>query len=241
MTEQKKYDKALNRMKSLTTGTSAREHLTNVMKAILANFPIGAGIASLMSDYIPSRKLERLTEFAEKAAEDLKRLSDEVLEERLKTDSFAFVFEECFAGASRHYQKEKLDAFRAILVNSAVRSDFSGDESEFFLQLVNSLSVLHLRMLWFLSNPVEYLRGRGIERSTVEGSDFGTLMEKLFYPANREMLRSVLEDLKAHALIRLVEVDIDAMLKQYPLGVRVHARPVSPLGEKFIAFCTNPT
>ena len=73
--------------------TPNSEHLLNVLKAGLATAPFCGGLASLITDYIPSGKSKRLEEFAQKISEDLERLQDQVREEVLHTDDFAFMFE----------------------------------------------------------------------------------------------------------------------------------------------------
>ena len=67
-----------------------------------------------------SARFRRLEDFAERVAEDLGRLGDRVNEADLQTDEFAFIFERAFRGATENYQREKLEAFRGILVNAAI-------------------------------------------------------------------------------------------------------------------------
>lgn len=133
------------------------EHIVNILKAGLATTPFCGGIASLMSDYIPSSKFQRLEQFAKKIAEDLNTLQNQVDEAKIQTDEFAFLFENCFRGVAENYQNERLEAFRGILINSAIGVDLSEEEKEYFLNLVNTLSVLHIRMLKFMAKPIDYL------------------------------------------------------------------------------------
>lgn len=141
----------LQKMKK-TTSSNKTEHIVNVLKAGLATAPFCGGIASLMSDYIPSAKVERLEQFAKQLAEDLERLQQYVDENFIHTDEFAFLFEKSFRGVAENYQVIKLEAFRGILVNSAINTGISQDEKEYFLNLVNTLSVLHIRILKFMEN-----------------------------------------------------------------------------------------
>ena len=85
------------------------------------------------------------------------RLADQVDAEYIRTDDFAFMFEKCFRGAAENPQEEKITAFRGILVNSALRKDYSEEEKEYFVNLVNSLSALHIRILRFLHTPTPRL------------------------------------------------------------------------------------
>ena len=125
--------KALVQKIKKAAASGATEHLVNILKAGLATAPFCGGIASLMSDYIPSSKFQRLDQFAEKIAKDLYRLQNQVNEAIIQTDEFAFLFENCFRGVAENYQKEKLEAFRGILINSAIGVNLSEDEKEYFL------------------------------------------------------------------------------------------------------------
>lgn len=150
--------------------TGSAEHVVNILKAGLATTPFCGGIASLMTDYIPNAKFERLEKFANQIAEDLVALQDKVDEEKIHTDEFAYVFEECFRGVAENYQDEKIEAFRGILINTVVGSDTEEDENEYFLNLVNTLSALHIRILKFMDSPIEYLNAYNIPQESITGS-----------------------------------------------------------------------
>ena len=120
----------INKVEKHLKDSKHSEHIINGIKAILANFPIGSGIASLMSDYIPSQRELRLMEFTENIAKDLSDLRDDINENYLKSDEYAFIFERCFKGAVENYQKEKIMAFRAVLVNSLTEFEITQTEKE---------------------------------------------------------------------------------------------------------------
>ncbi len=69
------------------------EHIVNGITAILASVPFAGGIASLITDYIPSQRELRLQEFTENIANDLSALKEKINEEYILTDEFAFIFE----------------------------------------------------------------------------------------------------------------------------------------------------
>jgi hypothetical protein len=69
------------------------EHVLNVLKAGMATVPFAGGIASLMSDYIPSSRLNRLEKLTEQVAGDLTALQDCLS----RAISVAITFDEWFA------------------------------------------------------------------------------------------------------------------------------------------------
>ncbi len=133
------------------------EHIINVLKATLSTVPFTGGLASLISDYIPSQRLLRLEEFTQNIADDLIRFKESINEKYILTDEFAFIFERCFKGAVENYQKEKILAFKAVLINSLIDFDLTQNEKEYYLNLVDNLSLLHIQILSFMAFPKDYL------------------------------------------------------------------------------------
>ncbi len=64
MSEKPQQNSALERLERLATGSTVAETITSILKAGLSTAPFTGGIASLISDYIPSARMRRLEEFA---------------------------------------------------------------------------------------------------------------------------------------------------------------------------------
>ena len=234
MPEQKKS--LVERVEQIVAGSPV-EHILNVLKAGLATTPFCGGIASLISDYIPSGKQRRLEEFAEFIATGLRKLQNRVDEDRILTDEFAFLFEKCFRGVAENYQEEKLEAFRGILLNAAIGSDLSAEEKEYFLNLVNTLSVLHIRILRFLAEPVSYLKARGIADERIRGG-FSQFFPVAIPGIDLEVIKSAFGDLYQYGLIN-TDKNIFATMTSGE-GLNLLGNRVSALGKHFVEFCTIP-
>jgi len=217
---------------------AAVEHLLSIIKAGLATAPFTGGIASLMTDYIPSRKQKRLEEFAEHLATDLERLQDRIDADTILTDEFAFLFEQSFRGAAENYQAEKLEAFRGILINAAVGSNLASDEQEYFLSLVSTLSLLHIRILSFMAAPHRYLEARGIPGERIRG-EFSQFFPVAIPGVQMEVIKSAFDDLYRAGLINTDKTIFAIMTSSQ--GLNLLGDRVSELGKRFISFCTVPT
>lgn len=217
--------------------SGAIEHLVNIIKAGLATAPFCGGIASLMSDYIPSSKFQRVEQFAEKIAQDLNKLQHQVNESQLQTDEFAYIFENCFRGVADNYQREKIEAFRGILINSAIGSNLSEDEKQYFLNLVNTLSVLHVRMLKFMAMPIDYLNENNIPQENIRGG-FSDFFPIAIPGINLKVIESAFGDLYRYGLINTDKTIFNTMTSGQ--GLHLLGDRVSPLGKSFIGFCTAP-
>lgn len=211
------------------------DHLISILKAGLATAPFCGGIASLMSDYIPNSKYKRLERFTKQIAEDLERLQEYVDEELLNTDEFAFILEKCFRGVAENYQIEKLEAFRGILVNSAIGIDIVEEEKEYFLRLVNTLSVLHIRMLKFMAMPVDYLNENNIPQENIQGG-FSQIFSVAIPGIDLEVIKSAFGDLYQYGLISTGKLIFGTMTASQ--GLHLLGDRVTVLGKRFIEFCS---
>ena len=85
-------------------GRSIAEHILNIIKAGLSATPFARAIASLLTDYIPTARAQRLEQFVEQIAEDLYRSQNQVDAKYLKTEDFAFMFEKSFRAVAENSQ-----------------------------------------------------------------------------------------------------------------------------------------
>lgn len=233
-----KHDKhAMTKLEDRITSSNTIEVVVNIFKAILASAPFSGGIASLMTDYIPSSRFRRLEDFATKTAEDLRDHAEEVDQEYLRTDNFAFMFEKCFRGAAENPQREKLDAFRGILVNSAIRKDLSEEEKEYFLNMANTLTALHIRILKFMAEPTSYLEAAGIPQNQIQGG-FSQFFPIAIPGVQLDVIRSAFGDLHRFGLSNTDQSIFSTMTSGQ--GLQLLGRRVSRFGETFIRFITSP-
>ncbi len=218
-------------------GQSFAEHILNIIKAGLSAAPFAGAIASLMTDYIPNAKAKRLEEFAEQIAKDLYDLQDSVNAEYLQTDDFAFMFEQSFRAVAEHPQKEKLEAFRGILVNSATIKGYTEEEKEYFLNLAMNLSTLHIRILKFMAIPEKYLEEAGIPKEKISGG-FGNFFPVAIPGVSLEVIRSAFGELHRYGFTNTTESIFGTMTAGQ--GLDLLKGRVTELGNRFIRFCTSP-
>ena len=124
----------------------ARDHAISVVKSALSLTGFGGAFSSLLGDYIPTRQAERLQKFAEAVADEVQRLETKLDASYIETDEFAFLVQKIIQNVGREYQKAKLDAYRNMVVN-ALRVDIPSAVQEGYLNKVESLTPLHIRMI----------------------------------------------------------------------------------------------
>lgn len=211
------------------------EHIINIFKAVLSTTPFTGGLSSLMSDYIPSQRQLRLEEFAQNLANDIKNLKTEINEKYILTDEFAFIFEKCFKGAVENYQKEKIIAFKAILINSLTDFNVSQNEKEYYLNLVESLSLLHIQILTFMSSPREYLRFKQIDESKIQGG-FNDFFPIVIDDVTLDIIKLGFKDLYNYGFLNTDSNIFSTMTSSQ--GWALLGDRVTKNGRKFINFIT---
>ena len=224
----------LDKVQKYLAGSPGAESIFNIFKAALATAPFCGGISSLMTDYIPSSRFIRVEQFTLDVASDLSNLKEKVRSEYIKTDEFAYMFEKCFRGAAENPHKEKLEAFRGLLVNSLI-IDASWEEKEYFLSFINSLSILHVRILKFIAKPKDYLSQAGIPEQNIRGG-FSDFFPAVIPGIDISVIKSAFGDLYRYGLINTDSNIFSTMTSSQ--GLQLLGNRVSDLGKRFLEFCS---
>lgn len=163
--------RAVEAVKGLQKGFSVMDNVVNVIEAALTGLPIpGAGaFASLMKDYLPNRRAQRVIAFAEVVADDLRAIAARIDACYVKSDEFAYLFERCFKGVIENYQEEKLAAFRAIITNALLQEETPAERKELYLQLAGELAASHIRVLQMMYQRKKASRGLISEQDLSDG------------------------------------------------------------------------
>lgn len=226
----------IEKLESKIRESKFSDTLLSIFKTILA-FSIYNPFASLISEYIPTKRLLRLEKFALDLAEDLNKIDDKIDTEFINTDEFAFIFEQCFKAASENYQKEKLESFKAIIINSAlIDREPDNDEREYFLNLTNSLTVLHLKILKFMNNPRDYITDNNLSENLVKGG-FSEIFSNVFPNVEPKTARLAYADLFNYGMFSTGPNIFDSGTSAS--GFELLGHRVSRNAERYISFITT--
>ena len=147
------------------------------------------------------------------------------------------MFERCVRGAAENYQQEKLDAFQAILLNAATQTGIDQSQQEYYLNLVMSLSVLHIRILHFLARPRDYVAAHGIAEADIRGG-FQQMFAVAIPGVDLEVIKSAFDQLHQIGMTNTDKSMFSATTSGQ--GLELLSGRVSELGQSFIRFCTLP-
>ncbi len=143
-----------NRIRNEITAVSNRDMVAIVLRESLGALPvIGAGLTELINTVIPNSAFNRLVDFTIELRSDLTRLETRLNQEYLRTDAAAFMVREIITQVRDNYQKEKLNALRGAFLNSVITSSRDNERKELYLNLLQGMTTLHLRILNLCADP----------------------------------------------------------------------------------------
>lgn len=149
-----------------------QDHLRNLLIGLTGAVPyIGGPLSMLLDKYIPERRQKRLFDFFDNLFFELEKIEEEKVNKNyLKSEEFGYLLEETTERIAKTYQKEKIEAYKNILLNSITDTETSQDVKEIYLHLVDELTDYDLYVLKLIYNGFEvgFTSGFGIERARHE-------------------------------------------------------------------------
>lgn len=91
-------------------------------------------------------------------------------------------------------KEEKLEALRNAVLNSALKSSIEEDMQLMFLNLLDSFTVYHLKILMLIYNPNEYLKKTN-KKPLEENADLINLIEYAIPELNENFYKAIWNDL----------------------------------------------
>lgn len=199
--------------------TPASEHVKNLVLAGINAIPgVGGALASLFDSYIPKQKEKRLIAFVEELSAEIDNVKDKIKDEVINTDNFAFIFERTFRGAIENYQKEKIDLYKAIFINSLTdKLKLNDEEGEIFLYLANDLTVRHIKIMTILRNN--------------NSGDLTQVVNTSYPNYDQESIYFIMDDLRNKSLVHQKGIlHGDSLSNNF--------NQLSKMGNRFIEFIT---
>ena len=211
-----------------TTGlekTSKLDIIRNSVIAAIAGIPIiGGSIASLAEDFIPSQKEKRLIAFITRLSQDVEAIKDKIKSDKVNTDEFAFVFEKTLKGVLDNWQQDKIDCYRAIFINALTgKDDLTDEEQELFIQLLDSLTVRHIKIMAFI-----YQQNSS---QTPPSGEFLEVLQAQYSEYDKDSVNYIMQDLRNKGLVNERGQIADSAMSG-------SSNQLSVMGKKFVNFIT---
>jgi len=220
-----------------TTGDVAHE----VGRAIVSAMPAVGGPLQVLYENVfeaplDKRKRAWLEELASVVNELQERVDGFRPESLADNETFISVALQASQIALRNHQREKLDALRNAVLNSALPNSPSEDEQMIFIRLVDDLTTWHLKLLSFLDDPARRMRTH-----EVLPPDLGGALSRVIELCFPELVGK--RDLYDHLVLDLQTEGL-AAAGSYLHGVMTRAgmaaSRTSSFGKRFLEFISRP-
>lgn len=220
-----------------------RDYAYAIVKGAVSSVPIPflPGIATEVLALIIAPPIEkRQEEWINKLVENLMELQEKVegfsLEELSENETFVTATMQAVQIARRNHQQEKLTALRNAVLNTTLTNAPEEDLQAVFLNLVDTLTTWHLRVLTLFDNPTRWaeVNKKPFPKSWYMGGVDQVLGHA--YPelaGQDDFFKKICKDLESYGLAGI------------PLGTMMTARGMiesrtTSIGRKFLEFISTP-
>jgi hypothetical protein len=151
---------------------SAGDYVYSVSKGIVSSVPVaGSAISeilfSVISSPIEKRKNEWMIRLSESLFELTKKVDNFNINNLSDNELFITIVSQATQIALRNHRQEKLMALRNAIINTALNIKIAEIEQTTFIQLVDELNILHLRILLFFKNPSQWFIDNNVRRPNI--------------------------------------------------------------------------
>ena len=233
-----------------------------LIKSGLSGVPLpGSGLVAELFEMVIEPPLSKrrdrwIYELGEAILELENRIESFKVDTLIKNESFLTVFMHAYQLAIRNHHEEKLEALRNAVLNSALPNALEDDLKIIFLNITDSFTVTHIKLLNFFNesksrewienleskfpskeNYVNDCRYDNISVKTIT-FDFNEIMEYMFpdYIQNNIVFHLAFNDFKFYDMFYREGIDEIGII---PIDGRVNPS-IQPFGKKFMDFITFP-
>jgi hypothetical protein len=199
---------------------------------------VGGVLSSTAAFFLEKRKNERLNRFLVDLAEDLQSVKDQIDQEFAETEGLQDLTEDILSKAADTRQEEKLDALRAIYLNTVLSEHPNYDETAEIAALVFGWQSRHVILLRILSNP----RAADEQMGGVVGEGGGLttsisqILRKLLPQWDDDEIERTWQDLYDQRIHRTS----GTMTMMTDIGIRQLENRLTDFGNKVAGFLRNP-
>ena len=177
-----------------------------VAKAVLGSIPVVGATASELLQLLVTPPLEkRRNEWMIEVGEKLKQLEQKEELDLIKlanNDVFIDVVLQTTQLALRTSEKEKIQYFKNVILNSAVEENPNITEVQIFLNFISTFTVWHIKILKLFDNPENWFKKNGKSLPNYMAAGLSNVLEEA-YPelkGKRELYDLIWDDLSRAGL-----------------------------------------
>lgn len=201
---------------------------------------VGGAIASSVEYVLAHRRSHRLNEFLTNLAADVIAVKERINHDTATSEEMVDVIEAMLIKAGDTVQTKKLDALRAVFLNTMLFARPNYDEAHEIINRISGWEPRHLMMLNILANPQEADRQMG---SVVgQGSGFETtfsqILQKLLPAWSYNQIARTWEELCDKRILNVAPGNVGAMMTDQ--GIHHLENRLTEFGYRVVRYLTPP-
>jgi len=216
-----------------TNFESSVEFVTTTLSSIPF---VGGLISATANHYIQKRQSERQLKLFISLADDLMSVGDKLNREFMDSEDFKDLVEDVFYKATEDVRKKKLDAYRAIFVNTVLSESPNIDESFEMLDLIYHWQERHIVILKILANPSKANEEMDNVVSNNLSASIGHILEKLLPNWTSGQIKRTWVDFYNKGIHRTKELTVSLVGS----GIHPLENRLTDYGDEIVKYLENP-
>lgn len=213
-----------------------QDHLKNISIAALSAIPITGGPISVLFDkYIPEHIGQKRNKLLQQINEELSFIEQNNTDFDIQNERFISIFTKCMKKAMEEFEKEKIEAFKNIILNYSIHQDMAFDETTLFINWIQEFTVDQIKLIRSID------RHDSIAYQDVKSGDLYQLLKVLHPDAPLDYLMIIGQDLISKKIVMHHNSIFSRELrKQQKIVGTNQIWHLSYLGKRFVEFITTP-
>lgn len=217
---------------------SASDYIYSASKGIVSSIPVvGSAISEILFSVISSPIEKRKNEWMIRLSESLNELTNKVdnfnIYNLADNELFITIVSQATQIALRNHQQEKILALRNAVINTALNINIEEIEQTAFVQLVDELNILHLRILLFFKNPSQWFIDNNIQKPNINmGSPIHALEVAYSEFRDGKFANRLVKDLYNRGLFNIE--NLNTMMSEQG----IYASRLTEYGQRFLNYIT---
>jgi hypothetical protein len=186
--------------------TQRKEHARTWLLAAIQLIPaVGGSLGTLLQEYLPNWKAERVKRFIEDLAQDFERVKEQVDAQAAQTEEYGLLTENVLRKVAQlsNADKEKLRAYRAILLNTVRPSAPEKMKHDHYLGLLDRLQEVHVFLLSLFYDPTAFAKAHAVSPFENLPATYERILEEFVRPfgLDTEFVQTVIADLQNFGIV----------------------------------------
>lgn len=217
------------------------DYVHAVANAAISSIPLGGSIASEIFNMVIATPIEKRKEkWMFRIAEGLEKLQNEIdnfdVHKLCENELFISILNRASQLALSNHQEEKISALKNAVMNTALNISIDENEEMMFLNMIDTMTPWHLKIIFYFDNPEERFKEFSIKPvEYMMGSPLLPLQE--FYPelkSRDDFINLIVNDLYSRGVFNTKDLNCTMS------SSGMYASRLTEYGKRFFDYIKEP-